>query len=111
MIDVPELSEIEDLRSTVVAALPDVDIVVNPDSMLRYSHDEAEWAPYGTPLAVVRPAEARQVQALVRWCIDHSVPVVPRGAGTGLSGGANATDGAVIVSFERMNRIRQIDPV
>ncbi len=95
----------------LVESLPGVDVIVNPVSLERYSHDEAEWAPYGTPLAVVRPTDARQAQAVVRWCIEHRVPLVPRGAGTGLSGGANAIDGAVIVSFEKMNKIVLIDPV
>ena len=48
---------------------------------------------------------------MVRICIEHGVPVVPRGAGTGLSGGANAIAGSVVISFERMNRIVRIDPV
>ena len=63
------------------------------------------------PLAVVRPTTAAQVQAVVRLCVEHRVPVVARGAGTGLSGGANALDGSVVVSFERMDRILAIDPV
>ena len=98
-------------RSKLVAALPGADVVVNPDSLERYSHDEAEWAAYGTPLAVVRVSDAAQAQAVVRWCIEHRTAVIPRGAGTGLSGGANAIDGAVIVSFEQMNAILRIDPV
>lgn len=91
--------------------IPAEDVITNPDSLQRYSHDEAEWAPYGTPLAVVRPTSADETQAVVRWCIDHRVPVVPRGAGTGLSGAANAVDGSVIISFERMSAILEIDPV
>ena len=47
----------------------------------------------------------------MRWCVAHRVPVVPRGAGTGLSGGANAIAGCVVVSFERMAAILRIDPV
>jgi glycolate oxidase len=86
-------------------------VLTEPDSMLRYSHDEAEWAPYAIPLAVVRPVSAAETQAVVRWCVDHRVPIVPRGAGTGLSGGANAIDGSVIIGFERMNAIASIDPV
>src|SRR3954469_15049534 len=101
----------ESSRIELAELLPAGEVITNPESMERYSHDEGEWAPYGTPLAVVRPADSAQVQAVVRWCIEHRVPVVPRGAGTGLSGGANASDGAVIVSFERMNAIRRIDPV
>ncbi len=99
------------LSSDEVASLPAADVLTEPDSMLRYSHDEAEWAPYGIPLAVVRPVTAAETQAVVRWCVDRRVPIVPRGAGTGLSGGANAIDGSVIIGFERMNAIASIDPV
>ena len=114
MIDVAELTDFAGtdlLRTDLVESLPGVDLITSADSTVRYSHDEAEWAPYGTPLAVARPTDARQVRALVRWCIDRGVAIVPRGAGTGLSGGANASDGAVIVSFERMSSILRIDPV
>ena len=79
--------------------------------MERYSHDEAEWAPWALPLAVARPTDADQVRTIVRWCVLHGVPVVPRGAGTGLSGGANAVTGGVVVSFERMTAVLRIDPV
>lgn len=92
-------------------SIPADDVITNPDSLERYSHDEAEWAPYGIPLAVVRPTSAAETQAVVRWCIDQRVPIIARGAGTGLSGGANAIDGGLIISFERMNEILRIDPV
>ena len=79
--------------------------------MERYSHDEAEWAPYDVPLAVARPTDAGQARTIVQWCVRHGVPVVPRGAGTGLSGGANAVAGSIVVSFERMTAVLRIDPV
>ncbi|MGA4841852.1 FAD-binding oxidoreductase [Streptomyces sp. G45] len=78
--------------------------------MATYRHDEAEWAPYGTPLAVARPRSTEEVRTLVRWCVSHRVPLVPRGAGTGLSGGANAVDGCLVVSFEDLAEIVEIDP-
>lgn len=62
-------------------------------------------------LAVVRPQDTAEVAAVVAHCAERRIPVVPRGAGTGLSGGANAVDGAVVLSFEDMNRILLIDPV
>ncbi|MFJ6084927.1 FAD-binding oxidoreductase [Streptomyces sp. NPDC092369] len=79
--------------------------------MAGYAHDEAEWAPYGSPAAVVRPRTAEEVQRVVRACLDHGAPVVTRGAGTGLSGGANAVDGAVVLSTEAMTAIKEIDPL
>ncbi|MGW6140588.1 FAD-binding oxidoreductase [Streptomyces sp. NPDC055140] len=73
------------------------------------SHDDAEWAPVGRALAAVRVADAGEVQQVVRACAALSVPVVTRGAGTGLSGGANATDGCLVLDLSRMNRILEID--
>lgn len=86
-------------------------VLSDPDLMAGYTHDEAEWAPYDAPLAVVRARTAVDVQAVVRWAIEHRVPVVARGAGTGLSGGANALAGCVVVSLDRMDAVREIDPL
>ncbi len=60
---------------------------------------------------MARPTDAEQVRTIVRWCVLHGVPVVSRGAGTGLSGGANAVSGGIVISFERMTAILRIDPV
>ena len=107
----PAPEHVDRVRQALAAVLPDGALVTAPASVERYSHDEAEWAPYEPALAVARPRTAAQVQAMVRVCLEHRVPVVPRGAGTGLSGGANATAGAVVVSFEAMDRILAVDPV
>jgi glycolate oxidase len=101
----------EQVRQALAAVLPDGALVTTPESLERYSHDEAEWAPYVPALAVVRPRTAEQVQAVVQVCLEHRVPVVPRGAGTGLSGGANATAGSVVVSLEAMDAVLAIDPL
>ena len=84
-------------------------VVTDPDVTEGYRHDRALWAPAGTPLALVRPRATDEVQALARWATQHRVALVPRGAGSGVSGGASAIDGCVVVSFERMNRILDID--
>lgn len=93
----------------LLAVLPADRVVVDPDVMASYQHDEAEWAPSATPLAVVRPATADEVQATVRACLDHGTAVVTRGAGTGLSGGANATAGCIVLALDRMTAITEID--
>ena len=62
------------------------------------------------PSAVVFPESRSDVQEIVRACRRHGAPFVPRGAGTGLSGGALANDGAVVIECSRLNRIRAIDP-
>ncbi|CAN5679572.1 FAD-linked oxidase C-terminal domain-containing protein [soil metagenome] len=77
--------------------------------MASFAHDEAEWAPYSSPVAVVRAASTDEVQAVVRACLAHRTPVVARGAGTGLSGGANATAGCVVLSLDAMTAIKAID--
>jgi len=58
----------------------------------------------------VRARSEAEVQHVVRICAEFGVPVVPRGAGTGLSGGANAVSGCVVLDLSRMNQVRQIDP-
>jgi len=92
------------------AALPADRILTDTDVLASYLHDEAEWAEYGRALAVVRPLETAEVAATVAICARHRVPVVPRGAGTGLSGGANAVEGGIVLSTERMRRIVEINP-
>ena len=106
MVDNSDNAALRALRSV----LPDEVVLTDPDSTGRFSHDEAEWAPYGKPLAVVRARSTEDVVAAVKACAEHGVPVVPRGAGTGLSGGANAIDGCVLISLEGMNEILEINP-
>ena len=61
------------------------------------------------PDAVVLPADTKEVAAVVGLCARHRVPIVPRGAGTGYTGGAVPTQGGIVLSLERMNRILEID--
>ncbi|VVE60776.1 hydroxyacid dehydrogenase [Pandoraea captiosa] len=65
----------------------------------------------GNALAVMRPADAAQVAALVRLCVAHGVPMVPQGGNTGLAGGAtpDASGRQIVVSLRRLDRIRQVD--
>ncbi len=62
------------------------------------------------PAAVVLPSETRQVAEVVRACLEAGRPFVPRGAGTGLSGGAHPVEGAVVIECSRMNRILEVNP-
>jgi len=84
-------------------------LVVDADVLASLSHDEAEGAPVGTAAVAVRVRMESEVCHVVAVCADLGVPVVPRGAGTGLSGGANAVDGCVVLDLSRMNRIVEID--
>ncbi|QCW49441.1 FAD-binding protein [Nocardioides dongxiaopingii] len=91
-------------------ALPAGALVEDPDRMAGYRWDRARDPGAGVPLAVVRATCTADVQAAVRYAAAHGVPVVPRGAGSGLSGGASAVDGCLVVSTERMRAI-EVDPV
>jgi len=95
--------------SALTARLPG-SVLTDPAAMERYAHDDAEWAAYDLPLAVVRAASTEDVRRLVELCVEHRVAVVPRGSGTGLSGGANALVGSVVLSLERMDRVLEINP-
>ena len=95
----------------LAAQLPDGTVVTDPATSDSYRHDSASFCAAGAPLAVVRPTTTEQVQTVLRWASAHRVPVVPQGARTGLSGGANAVDGAVLLSMVRMNRVLEIDEV
>src|ERR687893_458731 len=77
----------------------------DPVTCENYRFDWARDPGAGTPIAVVRPRNADEVQACVRWAVEHGVPVVPRGAGSGLSGGSCAVDGGIVLSLERMRAI------
>ena len=97
------------LVSALGRRLPDGRLVVDPDVLAAMSHDDAEWAPVGRAAAGVRAETEDQVRHVVRVCAEFGAPIVPRGAGTGLSGGANATDGAVVLDLSRMNQVLEID--
>ncbi len=72
-------------------------------------HDEALGGVAVRPRAVVRPGSTAEVAAIVEAAVDEAVPLTPRGSGTGLSGGCIPVDGGVVVSFERMDAILEID--
>lgn len=94
-----------DALAELTGALPDGVVVTDPDAMEKYRFDWSKDVGAGKPVAVVRAEDAGQVQEAVRWAARHRVPVVPRGAGSGLSGGSSAVDGGLVVSLERMRAI------
>ena len=98
------------MLTDLAAALPVGALVTDPDVIDPYRYDRAETVVPGRPIAVARVTCTADVQAVVRVAAAHRVPVVTRGAGTGLSGGSAAIDGCITVSTERMRRI-EIDPV
>lgn len=91
-------SVIERLKTS----LPDGAVITDPASMDAYRWDRANDPAAGVPLAVVRATSAEDVQAVVRLAAETGTAVVPRGAGSGLSGGSTAVDGAIVLSLDRM---------
>ncbi|MTV26417.1 FAD-binding protein [Nitriliruptoraceae bacterium ZYF776] len=92
------------------AALPDGRLVVDRDVLTSHARDHAQFAPSGAAAAMVRAREVADVVTTLRIADAHRVPVVPRGAGTGLAGGANASDGCILLSVAAMDRILEVDP-
>ncbi|WP_399090334.1 FAD-binding oxidoreductase [Streptomyces sp. BBFR2] len=100
-----------DLLARLRAGLPDEAILTDPDVTGAYARDMAGFCDAGRPAAVVLPRTAEEVQHVMRTATALRVPVVPQGARTGLSGAANATDGCLVLSLVKMDRILEINPV
>ena len=92
------------------AQIADASILTDPDVTETYRRDWARDPDAGWPLAVVRATSTEDVQAVMRWASAYNVPVVPRGAGSGLSGGATAVDGGIVLTTEMMRKIA-VNPV
>ncbi len=99
------MADASGILAELVAALPEGVVVSSPETLEKYRFDWTHDATAGMPLAAVRAKDAGQVQETLRWATRHRVPVVPRGAGTGLSGGALAIDGGIVLSTERMRAV------
>ncbi|PVZ56394.1 FAD-binding oxidoreductase [Arthrobacter sp. H-02-3] len=94
----------------LTSALGPAKIAVDPATLAAYAVDQAPVLDYQLPQAVVRAESVADVQATVRACAARGVALVARGAGTGVSGGAHAIEGCVVLSLERMNRILDLNP-
>jgi glycolate oxidase len=106
---VHQLASKEQIVADLCRMLPSGAVISDPDVVEAYRRDQATMVGAGTPLAVVHPASVADVQEVLGFAARHRVPVVARGAGSGLSGGANAVDGCLMISLTRMNRIVDID--
>jgi glycolate oxidase len=91
------------------AALADGDIVVDSDIIESYRFDRSTGTEAGQPFAIAFPRTTEQVAAIMAAAHSNRVPVVPRGAGSGLTGGSNAIDGSLILCLERMRQVRTVD--
>ncbi|MGK5170005.1 FAD-binding oxidoreductase [Geodermatophilus sp. CPCC 205761] len=85
-------------------------VLTDPDVTASYARDQAMLADAGTPAAVVFPRNTAEVAAVMRIASRHGVPVVPRGAGSGLAGASNAVDGAITLVTTRMDAVLEVSP-
>jgi glycolate oxidase len=93
--------------NTISDRLPDIKVSTEPEDLLCYSFDASGFET--SPSAVVWPGNTGDVIKVMKYAYENSIPVVPRGAGTGMTAGAVPSKGAIILSFEKMNRIIEID--
>src|SRR5689334_24812620 len=92
------------LIGAIRAALPDLRLLTDATDREAYRNDETAYLQAGLPLAVALPETTAEVATLLELASRHRVPVVPRGAGSGLSGGAAGIDGGLTIAMTRMNR-------
>lgn len=83
-------------------------VITNHDGLEKYSHDETEDLHY-YPEVVAKPKNTQEISALMQLCNKNLIPVTPRGAGTGLSGGALPIMGGLLIAMERFNQVLNID--
>ena len=91
-----------------------LDSILPPEAILEprgYLTDLMGRGVVGTAEAVVMPSTVDEVAAVMRWCYEHEVPLTARGGGTGLAGGAVPVEGGIVIGFDRLNKVRQFDPL
>ncbi|MER7928817.1 FAD-linked oxidase C-terminal domain-containing protein [Streptomyces sp. NPDC096057] len=110
-IEAPRDQDTGTLLDRLRAGLPAEAVLTDPDVTVSYANDMASFCPSGTPAVVVLPRTVEQVQHVMRVATELRLPVVPQGARTGLSGAANASEGCIVLSLVRMDRILEISPV
>jgi len=84
-------------------------LISDPDITASYSRDQAPFASAAAPFAVLLARSTSEISIALKYANENSIPVVTRGAGSGLSGGANSTADSLVISLEKMNQIIEID--
>ena len=84
-------------------------VITEPAALFGYSYDSTTVLRGTPPLAVVQPADTRQVAALLTYANTHDLPIIPRGSGTGLSGGCVPLDHELVLDLSRINRLRAVE--
>ena len=103
----------EAARSRFLAAvrkgLPELRLLEGESDRESYRNDETAYLKAGLPLAVALPTSTAEVVALVKLAAEHRIPIVPRGAGSGLSGGAAGIEGGLTIALTKMDAVIEID--
>ncbi|MGE5697687.1 MAG: FAD-binding oxidoreductase [Candidatus Sericytochromatia bacterium] len=99
----------DDVATRLAEIVGDRNLLTGDAVSEDYCHDEALGVPAHKPAYVAKPATAQEVAGLLRFATEHRVPVTARGSGCGLSGAANPVEGGLVISFERMNAVLEVD--
>lgn len=102
----------KDVTPAIIEALQNIvgkeHVFIDAESLKKYGHDETEDLSF-PPAVVVKPRTPEEIAAILQLCNKEHIPLTPRGAGTGLSGGALPVYGGLVLSIERFNKILHID--
>lgn len=107
--DPGEAKDVSEFLERIKKAVGDTHVLTGDAVHSDYTHDEAMTAPAVTPLAVVLPADTGEVSEILRLANEAMVPVIARGSGTGLSGGCQPVPDGIVLAFDRMHAIKEID--
>jgi glycolate oxidase len=102
-------NQVTDVAAQLAEIVGDKNILIGDAISEDYAHDEALSATPQKPTYVAKPATAEEVAGLLRVASEHRVPVTARGSGSGLSGAARPVEGGLLISFERMNAVLDVD--
>jgi glycolate oxidase len=104
----PLIEVTQDIIAAFTEIIGSAHVILEEQSRYNYSHDETEDYSF-MPDVVLKPATPEEISGIMKLCNAHRIPVTPRGAGTGLSGGALPVNQGVVISMERFNKILNID--
>lgn len=103
------LGQVRELEATPWESLPAEIVVTDPDVVAGYAKDQSRFTEHSPPVAVLTPRDTAEVSRCLSLAHEHGIPVVPRGAGSGLVGAANAGSGHLVLSLHKMDAVMEVD--
>src|SRR5581483_10320725 len=100
-----------DVAARLIEIVGERNLLTGDEIIEDYTHDEALTATPASPAYVAKPATAEEIAELLKFASAQGIPVTARGSGSGLSGAACPVDGGLVISFERMNAVLEVDEV